>query len=301
VAQHKDFSGEIVNHVLVSGGTHGNEFTGAFLARQWLADSQPLIRSGFKTHVLLANPEAFKICKRYVERDLNRSFDPSDEISNPNAFELRRAAEIQYWLMARCDGGFPDAIFDLHSTTASMGLSLVLTNLDRFNLMNLAYLRQRFENVNAYLWEEPLSRPGFLNGLTHKGFAIEVGPVANGVLSAEWVLKTSQLVNACLDFIALWNAGTLPSLPESVPLYRFRCHIDYPRSADSLPAAMIHPEFQNRNFGWLQTGDPVFMGFDGKTIVWEGSPGWAVFINEAAYYEKGIAFTLTDKIDAKIE
>jgi aspartoacylase len=292
--------GDSISHVLISGGTHGNEYTGAFLARQWLQDPTPITRKGFSTHVLFANQQAFRLCKRYVERDLNRSFSPSGVLENPHALEIERAKEIEAWLNVQCDGQEVDVIFDLHSTTASMGMSLVLTNQDPFNLLLYAYLKSRFSDVNAYLWEEPNVRPGFLNSLATKGFAIEVGPVANGVLSAEWVVKTSQLVQACLDFIVIWNSGALPSPPDTLSLFRFERHVDYPRGADGLPSAMIHPDFQNKNFQLLKPGDPVFLGFDGCVSLWEEAPAWAVFINEAAYYEKGIAFTLTDKIEVGV-
>lgn len=284
-----------VRHVLISGGTHGNEYTGAFLARHWGKNPHELRRTSFSTHALFANPEAFAICKRYVERDLNRSFNPSGPIANPNALELKRALEIEKDLRARCDGQLPDTIFDLHSTTANMGLSLVLTNREPFNIALYAYLRSRFDDVRAYLWEEPRTQPGFLNSLAARGFAIEVGGVPNGVLLANWVMKTSELVNACLDFCEFWNEGRLPDFPDSVPLFIFQRHIDYPRDEDGLPKMMIHPELQGRDFQLLQAGEPVFMDFSGKPTVWTGEAVWPVFINEAAYYEKGIAFTVTMK------
>jgi aspartoacylase len=284
-------------HVLVSGGTHGNEYTGAFLARHWLQNPELLRRESFKTIPLLANPRAFSMCRRYVERDLNRSFHPSGEIANPEAFELSRALDIELELRKNCAGGLPEVIFDIHSTTAQMGLSLVLTNREPFNILLYAYLRSRFPGVNAYLWQEPKSQPGFLNSLSKFGFAIEIGAVANGVLNAEWVFKTADLVSACLDFVECWNLGELPVLPPSVPLYSFQSHVDYPRGEDGLPAAMIHPLLQGRDFQPLKNGDPVFIDFNGRETLWNAGPAWAVFINEAAYYEKGIAFTVSEKID----
>lgn len=289
-----------IRNVVVSGGTHGNEFTGAFLIRQWLKDPSPLQRDGFATHSIFGNPEAFKVCRRYVERDLNRSFHPSGPVVHPEALELERAREIEKWIHSRCDGS-PDVIFDLHSTTANMGLSLVLTSREPFNILLLAYLRSLFPEVNAYLWEEQTQNPGFMNSLASKGFAIEVGPVANGVLDAAWVLKTSALVHACLNFIVHWNQSDVLQLPSQVPLYSYLRHIDYPRAEDSLPAAMIHPKFQNMDFQLLKEGDPIFLGFDETVLSWKGEPVWPVFINEAAYYEKGIAFTATQKIEIRTE
>lgn len=293
---------KFIKNVVVSGGTHGNEYTGAFLARQWMKHPASLQRSTFQTHPVLANPQAFQMCRRYVERDLNRSFHPSGEPENPNAFELARAKEIEIELIKKCEGALPDVIFDLHSTTAHMGSSLVLTNTEPFNILLYAYLRGLHSNVNAYLWEEPQSQPGFFNSLSRLGFAIEVGPVANGVLDAEWVSKTNRLVQGCLDFIEIWNRGekTISYSEPTVPLYRYKKHIDYPRADDGLPAAMIHPDLQGNDFELLQKGEPIFLDFDGETHIWEGEPTWPVFINEAAYYEKGIAFTATERIEFSI-
>ncbi|MFZ9520521.1 MAG: aspartoacylase [Silvanigrellaceae bacterium] len=282
-----------MKHVLVSGGTHGNEFTGAFLARHWLTDSSSIRRPSFNTIPLFANRRAFEICRRYVERDLNRSFSPSGPVVDSQAYELKLAQQIQHELLEKCDGKAPDVIFDLHTTTAHMGLSLVLTNRDPFNVLLYGYLRSKDSNVRAYVWEEPSAHPGFLNSLSRNGFAIEVGPVANGVLNAHFVLETARLVEHCLDFVEMWNTGVRPSLPASVPLFVFKDHIDYPRGVDGLPDAMLHPEFQGRDFQELMPGQPIFLGFDGKSHFWSGETTWPVFINEAAYYEKGIAFTTT--------
>jgi len=72
--------------------------------------------------------------------------------------------------------------------------------------------------------------------------------------------------------------------------------IDYPRDAQGSVTAMIHPALQGKDFCELKSGMPVFMGFDGKEILWEGETCYPAFINEAAYYEKGIAMSLTQRI-----
>jgi aspartoacylase len=59
---------------------------------------------------------------------------------------------------------------------------------------------------------------------------------------------------------------------------------------------MIHPQLQGRDYEELKPGDPLFLTFDGKTIYYEEeSSVYPVFINEAAYYEKGIAMCFTRK------
>lgn len=63
---------------------------------------------------------------------------------------------------------------------------------------------------------------------------------------------------------------------------------------------MVHGHLQDRDWRPLRAGDPLFVGTDGVTYRWEPRPGepatvWPVFINEAAYEEKGIALSLTEQ------
>ena len=50
----------------------------------------------------------------------------------------------------------------------------------------------------------------------------------------------------------------------------------------------------------MQSGDAMFLTFDGITIPYSGETTYPVFINEAAYYEKGIAMCLTRKQDISV-
>jgi aspartoacylase len=46
----------------------------------------------------------------------------------------------------------------------------------------------------------------------------------------------------------------------------------------------------------MAPGDPLFMDLDGNTIAYRGDRTvYPTFINEAAYYEKGIAMVVADK------
>jgi aspartoacylase len=59
---------------------------------------------------------------------------------------------------------------------------------------------------------------------------------------------------------------------------------------------MIHPQLQGKDYEALHPGNPVFLTFDNQAIAYEGeSTVYPIFINEAAYYEKGIAMCLTQK------
>lgn len=53
---------------------------------------------------------------------------------------------------------------------------------------------------------------------------------------------------------------------------------------------------QDQDFQPLQPGAPIFQMFSGEDLLYDGeSTVYPVFINEAAYYEKGIAFVQTEK------
>jgi len=61
---------------------------------------------------------------------------------------------------------------------------------------------------------------------------------------------------------------------------------------------MVHPNIQNKDYCKIRKGDALFVDFDGNEILYDGASGdeiYPVFINEAAYYEKGIALYLTQK------
>jgi aspartoacylase len=82
-------------------------------------------------------------------------------------------------------------------------------------------------------------------------------------------------------------------------LHQHLCSLDLPRHGDGAPLAVIHPRRQGRDWQPLRPGDPLFLSDDGETLIYEPGLGlehdlvWPVFINEAAYGEKGIALSLT--------
>lgn len=65
---------EPLRRVAVTGGTHGNEMSGVCLAQHWLRAPGELQRPSFSAMPVLANPAATAACRRYMDRDLNRTF-----------------------------------------------------------------------------------------------------------------------------------------------------------------------------------------------------------------------------------
>ena len=128
-----------------------------------------------------------------------------------------------------------------------------------------------------------------------------MGPIAQGVLNAWFFEQTEKLLYTILDYIDAYNRGQAPDSPSELTIYRCTEIIDYPRNEEGIQA-MIHPQLQFKDYAPLNPGDPMFLNFEGKTLVYEGeSTVYPVFINEAAYYEKGIAACLTKKEQISIE
>lgn len=284
-----------INRVAIIGGTHGNEFTGAYLIKKFEQFPNLVQRPSFETLMLLGNPKAFEESRRYIDKDLNRCFLSRDlQDSTLSNYEEIRAKAI-YKLLGTKGKSQVDVIVDLHTTTANMGLSIMIGNLNPCSLRLAAYL-SAINPLVRVCWSQPDKDSAFLRSLCELGFVIEVGPVAQGVLNAELFQKTEALIYTVLDYLEGCNQGLIPQNHTTLTIYQHIGTIDYPRNELGKIQAMIHPQLQFRDYEPLNPGDPMFLAFDGKEIAYTGnSTVHPVFINEAAYYEKGIAMCLTEK------
>jgi succinylglutamate desuccinylase len=285
-----------LSRVLIVGGTHGNELTGIHLIKKFERFPQLINRSGFETLTLLANPQAFTAVRRYINKDLNRCFLPENlEDLTLSSYEDLRAKEINY-LFGK-NGKTPvDFIVDLHSTTANMGITIIVDNDEPFNLQLAAYLNY----INPAIKVCNLGNSGrghnALRSLGKFGICIEVGSVPQGVLNADFFLTTEAIIYTILDYLELYNQGKVPSFSNNLICYEYLEKIDYPRNEQGEIQAMIHPHLQFKDYEVLHPGDPMFLTFDGQIISYQGnSTVYPVFINEAAYYEKGTAMCFTEK------
>jgi len=285
-----------LNSVVIVGGTHGNERIGIYLEKKFSRYPALVQRSNFSTQVLLGNPQAAAAGVRYIDRDLNRSFG-RDRLQNTNliGYEDRQAKFLDQKIGPFSD--IPaDVIVDLHSTTANVGLTLILDREESFTLQLATYLQHLNPSIKVYSTIHSGRNQDSLRSLAKFGFGIEVGPVAQGVLDADLFLKTEALIYTMLDYLEQYNQNRIPYPNHSLTLYRYTEAIDYPRDEHGEIQAMIHPQLQFKDYQPLHPGDPMFLTFDGKTMVYEGTQVvYPMFINEAAYYEKGIALCLTHK------
>ena len=274
-----------IKNVVIVGGTHGNEFTGVFLAKYWLKNPDKVQRSGFDTKVIFANQKAFKEVRRYIDRDLNRSCSQNVLNSDSILHEELLAKDLNNQI------GSSDFIVDLHTTTSNMGLSLVVSNTSELTWLAASFLSEKFPDLNVYRWQGD-EEGAFVDSLGVNGFAIEVGAVPQGVLRADLFEKTKELVYALLDFLN----GDMCAKRE-FEIYDHLSLVDFPRDSDGEITAMVHPKRQDMDFKLINPNDPMFLTFDGQTIIYEATESlYGLFINEAAYYEKGFALCLARKI-----
>lgn len=285
-----------IKRVAIVGGTHGNELTGIYLVKKFDRQPELIGRSTFETISLLANPKACEIGRRYVETDLNRCFLESD-LENPNlsSYEALRAKEI-YLIFSSTKGKTSDLIVDLHTTTANMGLTLILGLQHPFNLSMAAHLTSVNPELKIVASVTKNQDSSALRSISEFGLTLEVGPVAQGVLDARLFQETEQLIGAILDWVETSNRGKISDAKNPLIVYQTVGAIDYPRNESGEIQAAIHPRLQFRDYEPLTPGDPMFLTFNGESILYAGkSTVYPIFINEAAYYEKGIAMYFTQK------
>ncbi|MFN9624135.1 MAG: aspartoacylase [Cyanobacteriota bacterium] len=282
--------------VLVVAGTHGNERNAVHLLERWRQEPGGLDRHGLKVVFSEGNPEAIRAGRRYIDRDLNRAFLPA-MLDDPahQELEVRRARDLLAAWGPKGQAPCGVAV-DLHSTTAAMGNSLVVYGRRPADLALAAGL-QGLLGLPVYLHEGDPSQRGYLVEQWPCGLVIEVGAVPQGVVNATICRQTELALEATLAVLAEARDQTL-RLPAALVVHRHLRSLDLPRDVHGRPSALLHPRLQDRDWWPLRPLDPLFQTLQGDTLPWRPGPEdppvvWPVFINEAAYEEKGIALSLT--------
>jgi aspartoacylase len=266
------------------------------LVKKWEKHPKRIEHNSFKTITQLMNKKAIKEVRRYVDHDLNRSFGLTDLADDGlTTYEAKLAKELN-GLLGKKGTNEPnvDFIVDLHTTTANMGLSIVVSNMSRTTWRAIAYLCKVEPNLKVYRWQGDIEN-AFVDSIAPNGFAIEVGAVPQGVLRADLFLKTEALISHLLDFIEKENGDDTLELPNEVEIYDHKQLVDYPRDEQGDIRGMVHQERQDKDFTLISEGDPLFLTLDDEVIAYEGESLYTLFINESAYYEKGFAMTLAQK------
>lgn len=292
-----------IRSVAVLGGVHGNEATGAALARHWVRHPEELARPGLSVRAMVANPEAVDEGVRYIDRDLNRCFALEDLARDPDGHENGRAQQLNAKLGPKgAENPAVDLILDMHSATSPMGVTLIATGEDPRTMAIIARLLQIDPSRRCYLFPLDQGDAPYLRTVAPSGFGIEVGPAPLCNLRAEAWRAYRRAVADTLDAVAALNAGRATSWPGSLELYRHVADLDFPRDGEGRIAAMVHPAREGRNYEPLVAGEALFEDFFGNPLPYKGEPGLVpVFINESVYYEKGIALCLSRRETVVLE
>ena len=280
--------------VLLVAGTHGNEINGVFLFDQWEKSPHLINTYGIKTCKVIGNPEAKKAGKRYIQQDLNRSFQEKSFLSfNSSNYEESRANELVN--LYGEEGENPCQIaLDFHTTTASMGSCLVVYGRRGADLA-LASLIQHQLGLPIYLHESDQKQTGFLVESWPCGLVIEIGPIAQDLFNSKIILQTKLILETLMEKIQqVKNLDFY--FPDKLIIHRHIKSIDFPRDDQGNIDGCVHYLRQSKDWQELKKNDELFFKLNGETIRFEeDEPYVPVFINEAAYLEKNIAMSLTKR------
>ncbi len=268
--------------IVIVGGTHGNEWTGIKIVTHYqnqLKEKFPKLNLEF----IIANPVAHEINKRFKDEDLNRAFQFLGE--SRATYENGRAQEIKDIIEREAC-----LVLDLHTTTSSMGNTLILPNYHPMNLSLCAKLSKQFKDCRVIGAPDPGKK--YLASQSEFGIILEVGPVANGVVDAIPLESTLSLIESILEEMSDPNSPEIGSLE----LYEETQDIAYPTNENGDLSAYIHAEFQEKNFEPINGHYSPFKSFQNEEIGMKTEePLYPIFINEAAYYPQRLAFTLCRK------
>ena len=287
-----------ISSVLLVGGTHGNELTGIHLVEHWQKNKKDRTYKDFELSYMIGNPQACLANKRYLDQDLNRCFQLSNlNNSSLDNVEQKRAKEINQQIGPKGNSK-TDFIIDLHTSTANMQTNIVITKIDRFHLQLAAYLKQTLDNVVITSEVELMDDHHFLNSVAEKRIVIEIGPIPQGSIDYSIYKKTQDALIASFEFVSLFNQASLYNknielkLPDSIEVVSYYSKLKFPVDGFGNISACVHPDLIGQVYPVIEKGMPIFITFDGEDVLYDGETTQAAFINEAAYYDQGIAMSL---------
>jgi succinylglutamate desuccinylase len=266
-----------IKRVLIFGGTHGNEWTGVYVIKKFSS----LLKNEFKNlnlEFIHANPEAFKLNKRFKDEDLNRAFQYLTT-DRPHSFEHHRAREIQALInQEEC------FVIDLHTTTSNMGSTLIVTQDHPMNFSLCAGIG------NSKTIFSPDAEKKYLASQSNTAVMIEVGPVPNSIITAHALHETLRILRELLTQISVKKPT-----PKILEVYEEVEDVYYPQNEGEIDGH-IHEGFQGQDFKEIRGEYTPFRLFSGEEITKETKEIlYPVFINEAAYYSAKLAFTMCRK------
>ncbi len=291
-----------IQNVAIVGGTHGNEFTGIVLLKNWQKKQELISRPSLNCETLFANPKAYEANTRYLDSDLNRQFSLTSLADNTlTNYEQSRAKVINSQLGPKGNSRI-DFIIDLHNTTSNMGPCLMLCKADDFNKKLGAYIKKSMPEANIIFDNIPGgSDQNYLSSISPQGVTIEVGPQPQSVIRQDIFESMSMMTHFLLDYLEMTNTKKLPKLPVSYEAFQYVETLELPMDNKGARIGMIHKDLQDNDFKLLKKGDAIFTLFSGEEIFYQGDyDAFPHFVNEAAYYDNNLAMSLSKKFSISI-
>lgn len=285
--------------LVVVGGTHGNEYTGVWLAKE-LANKK--LAPGVET--FMANHAAIQANRRFVDEDLNRCFSREKldgfRADGAATVEAARALEVDAALGPKGSDAAADLVVDLHTTTANMGITIICDAWCPFALRAAAYVQQQLKNPSDAVFGDvkimynaisDAEHAPYLASIGKRGLQIEVGPTPQGVVRWDVVDATRRALDAILELAEREAAGETVELPARVEAYSVVAganqKLAWPVDEQGFPTAVPHESLQDRDWHPLRKGEPLWRDHEGNTVPYDGSRGdviTPIFINEGGYY-----------------
>ena len=278
--------------ILIVSGTHGNELNPVWAVNKFrnLINNSPQSES---FEFIVGNPKALDEGLRYIDVDLNRSFNVLKTSSNQNYYEINRSEYLINEYGFQGPKSCP-IVIDLHTTTSCMGTSIVMYGRRQRDFCLAAILQSKF-GLPIYLHEKDKKQTGFLVEAWPCGLVIEIGPVAQNHYDSEITERFLIILDFLGDLINNLQNNRI-NLPSEISLNVHQKSIDYPRNENFEINALIHPLRVNNDWKRIEEGDPLFLDIDNKVTTYEGEEKiYPLFIGEAAYREKHIAMSFTKK------
>ena len=277
--------------ILIVSGTHGNEINPIWAVNQF-SKHYKITDNDIEYKFIIGNPLAFERGIRYVDTDLNRSFDFRNNLDKTN-YEIDRANFLVKNFGINSSEPCQIAI-DLHTTTANMGTSIVMYGRRNKDFCLAALLQYKF-GLPIYLHENDKNQNGFLVEAWPCGVVIEIGSVAQNFYDPKIINRFLIIIRDLRDEINKLK-NNLIKLPKELIVFVHQGSIDYPREKNGNINGIIHPERINQDWKQIKRGDPLFLDLCGNTIFYNGNENICpVFIGEVSYKEKNIAMSYTRK------
>ena len=278
--------------ILIVSGTHGNEINPVWAVNQF-RNQKNTIEKNIEYKYILGNPLAYERGCRYIDKDLNRSFNSIKNNLDNSFYEINRANHLieKYGV----NGSEPCQIaIDLHTTTANMGTSIVMYGRREKDFCLAALLQHKF-GLPIYLHEKDNKQSGFLVEAWPCGLVIEIGSVAQNFHDPKIINRFLIIISSLRNEINKLKNNQI-KLPKQIIAHIHQGSIDYPREKNGNINCLIHPERMNQDWKPIKKGDPLFIDIEGKIKTYTGDETiWPVFIGEVSYKEKNIAMSYTKK------